>query len=44
MMRSPGSKVTRIIREAGALGIDVHVIALRKAPAEAAAPPAPPAG
>jgi two-component system sensor histidine kinase KdpD len=28
-----GSKVTRIIREAGALGIDVHVIALRKASA-----------
>jgi len=28
-----GSKVTRIIREAGVLGIDVHVIALRKAPA-----------
>jgi two-component system, OmpR family, sensor histidine kinase KdpD len=28
-----GSKVTRIIREAGALGIDVHVIALRKAAA-----------
>jgi two-component system, OmpR family, sensor histidine kinase KdpD len=26
-----GSKVARIIREAGALGIDVHVIALRKA-------------
>jgi two-component system, OmpR family, sensor histidine kinase KdpD len=25
-----GSKITRIIREAGALGIDVHVIALRK--------------
>jgi two-component system, OmpR family, sensor histidine kinase KdpD len=25
-----GSRVTRIIREAGALGIDVHVIALRK--------------
>jgi len=33
-----GSKVTRILREAGALGIDVHVIALRKAPA-AAQPP-----
>jgi two-component system sensor histidine kinase KdpD len=28
-----GSKVTRIIREAGVLGIDVHVIALRKASA-----------
>jgi two-component system sensor histidine kinase KdpD len=27
-----GSNVTRVIREAGALGIDVHVIALRKAP------------
>ena len=26
-----GSNVTRVIREAGALGIDVHVIALRKA-------------
>jgi two-component system, OmpR family, sensor histidine kinase KdpD len=25
-----GSRVTRVIREAGALGIDVHVIALRK--------------
>jgi hypothetical protein len=24
--------VTRVIREAGALGIDVHVIALRKTP------------
>jgi two-component system, OmpR family, sensor histidine kinase KdpD len=37
-----GSRVTRIIREAGALGIDVHVIALRKAPtaeASAAEPP-----
>jgi two-component system, OmpR family, sensor histidine kinase KdpD len=33
-----GSKVARIIREAGSLGIDVHVIALRK-PAAAAAPP-----
>jgi two-component system, OmpR family, sensor histidine kinase KdpD len=33
-----GSKVTRIIKEAGALGIDVHVIALRK-PAAAPAPP-----
>jgi two-component system, OmpR family, sensor histidine kinase KdpD len=30
-----GSKVARIIREAGALGIDVHVIALRKADAPA---------
>jgi two-component system sensor histidine kinase KdpD len=29
-----GSNVTRVIREAGALGIDVHVIALRKAPAD----------
>jgi two-component system sensor histidine kinase KdpD len=28
-----GSNVTRVIREAGALGIDVHVIALRKTPA-----------
>jgi two-component system sensor histidine kinase KdpD len=27
-----GSRVTRVIREAGALGIDVHVIALRLAP------------
>jgi two-component system, OmpR family, sensor histidine kinase KdpD len=27
-----GSNVTRVIREAGPLGIDVHVIALRKAP------------
>ena len=27
-----GSNVTRVIKEAGALGIDVHVIALRKAP------------
>jgi two-component system sensor histidine kinase KdpD len=25
-----GSNVTRVIREAGALGVDVHVIALRK--------------
>jgi two-component system, OmpR family, sensor histidine kinase KdpD len=33
-----GSKVARIIREAGKLGIDVHVIALRK---DAAAPGAP---
>jgi two-component system, OmpR family, sensor histidine kinase KdpD len=32
-----GSNVGRVIREAGALGIDVHVIALRKAPD--AAPP-----
>jgi two-component system sensor histidine kinase KdpD len=32
-----GSKVTRIIREAGPLGIDVHVIALRK-PTAAEAP------
>ena len=32
-----GSRVTRVIREAGALGIDVHVIALRKPDA---APPA----
>jgi len=41
-----GSKVNRIIREAGALGIDVHVIALGKAtaaqpPGEPAPPPAP---
>ena len=28
-----GSKVTRILKEAGALGIDVHVIALRRTPA-----------
>jgi two-component system, OmpR family, sensor histidine kinase KdpD len=27
-----GSNVGRVLREAGALGIDVHVIALRKAP------------
>jgi K+-sensing histidine kinase KdpD len=27
-----GSNVTRVIKEAGALGIDVHVIALRKTP------------
>lgn len=27
-----GSNVTRVIREAGPLGIDVHVIALRKTP------------
>jgi hypothetical protein len=27
-----GSNVTRVIREAGPLGIDVHVMALRKAP------------
>ena len=33
-----GSKVARIIREAGALGIDVHVIALRK-PADATTAP-----
>jgi two-component system sensor histidine kinase KdpD len=33
-----GSKVARIIREAGSLGIDVHVIALRK-PADATATP-----
>ncbi len=41
-----GSKVARIIREAGALGIDVHVIALRKPataepPAEKAPQPVP---
>jgi two-component system, OmpR family, sensor histidine kinase KdpD len=41
-----GSKVNRIIREAGALGIDVHVIALRKpaaseTPAGKAPQPAP---
>ena len=41
-----GSKSNRILREAGALGIDVHVIALRKAtaaqpPGEPAPPPAP---
>jgi two-component system, OmpR family, sensor histidine kinase KdpD len=34
-----GSKVARIIREAGALGIDVHVIALRKP--STTEPPAP---
>jgi two-component system, OmpR family, sensor histidine kinase KdpD len=33
-----GSKVTRILREAGALGIDVHVIALRRATASEAPP------
>jgi len=38
-----GSKVTRIIREAGALGIDVHVIALRKAPAAQPSPSPSPA-
>jgi two-component system, OmpR family, sensor histidine kinase KdpD len=32
-----GSNVTRVIREAGALGIDVHVIALRKEPGAEAA-------
>ena len=32
-----GSNVARIIREAGTSGIDVHVIALRKGPAAAAA-------
>ncbi len=38
-----GSRVTRIIKEAGALGIDVHVIALRKpAAAEASAEKTPP--
>ena len=36
-----GSNVARVIREAGALGIDVHVIALRKA--SAAEPPQDPA-
>ncbi len=36
-----GSRVTRILREAGALGIDVHVIALRKP--TAAQPPGEPA-
>jgi two-component system, OmpR family, sensor histidine kinase KdpD len=29
-----GSRVSRVIKEAGALGIDVHVIALHKAPRE----------
>jgi len=43
-----GSKVTRILREAGTLGIDVHVIALRKAPEQpppesSARPPGDPA-
>ena len=38
-----GSKVARIIREAGALGIDVHVIALRKAAAQPPAQPRDPA-
>jgi two-component system, OmpR family, sensor histidine kinase KdpD len=33
-----GSNVNRVIREAGALGIDVHVIALRKTP-DAGPPP-----
>ena len=33
-----GSRVARILKEVGPLGIDVHVIALRKTPAEAAAP------
>jgi hypothetical protein len=28
-----GSDVTRVMREAGPLGVDVHVIALRKTPA-----------
>jgi two-component system sensor histidine kinase KdpD len=32
-----GSKVARILREAGALGIDVHVIALRQASAQPSA-------
>ncbi len=36
-----GSNVTRVIREAGPLGIDVHVIALRKPPAQPAGEPAP---
>jgi nucleotide-binding universal stress UspA family protein len=36
-MLGGGSNVARVIREAGALGIDVHVIALRKTPP--AAPP-----
>ena len=34
-----GSNVTRVLREAGSLGIDVHVIALRKGPP--AGPPEP---
>ena len=33
-----GSRVARILKEVGPLGIDVHVIALRKTPAQAAAP------
>jgi two-component system sensor histidine kinase KdpD len=36
-----GSRVTRVIREAGALGIDVHVIALRKPDFPAASPDTP---
>jgi len=31
-MLGGGSNVARVIREAGALGVDVHVIALRKTP------------
>jgi two-component system sensor histidine kinase KdpD len=37
-----GSKVARIIREAGVLGIDVHVIALRKTSAAPVASDRPP--
>jgi two-component system, OmpR family, sensor histidine kinase KdpD len=33
-----GSRVARILKEVGPLGIDVHVIALRKTPAEPSAP------
>jgi two-component system sensor histidine kinase KdpD len=39
-----GSNVTRVIREAGALGIDVHVIALRKTPTGGPAVPGTPVG
>ena len=37
-----GSNVTRVIREAGALDVDVHVIALRKASRAAPSEPTPP--
>jgi K+-sensing histidine kinase KdpD len=35
-----GSRVKRIIDEAGALGVDVHVIALRSARSDSAPEPA----
>jgi two-component system, OmpR family, sensor histidine kinase KdpD len=41
-MTGGGSRVARILKEAGALGIDVHVIALRKAPADEASAGKPP--